>query len=270
MRITFKHVDEEYYGVEEIVTPVAELAVSRSQFVSIVCEILNIFHTYTEHIVSDVKKALKLYEYKLDKNDEATLHLYDRLSCLIEGFYWNVVDDEFGKKIRAFNERQYWKNEMRYPDRRLGRYRGLLFEEIVSAAVKNRYVGKKFCAGCLIYINNRHVLARYGVGSASHKETIDIAGWDDEARRGEFYECKVNPDRFETGNYILLMELKAALDAGGAQIYQIGLVSADTGEHLKAQKKYLEEQDERCRGEFMLIGREDIYDMQGYYMAEVT
>lgn len=269
MIITFRHVDEEYYGVEEIVRPVAELTVIRPQFICIVCGILNIFHTYSARLVSDVKKALKLNEYRLDKNDKAMLHMYCNLTNLIEDFYWNVVDDEFGRKIKAFNEKQYWQKGMRYPDKRLGQYRGLLFEEIVVAAVEKRYTEKRFCTGCQIYINSRRVIALYGEGSASHKETIDIAGWDDNAKNGEFYECKINPERFRNENYRFFMELKKALDVNGIQNYQIGLVSADTMEHLKAQKRYLEEQDESCKAEFMLIGREDIYNMQSSRMPEL-
>lgn len=239
MIITFRHVDEEYYGVEEIVRPVAELMVIRPQFICIVCEILNIFHTYSARLVSDVKKALKLNEYRLDKNDKAMLHMYCNLTNLIEDFYWNVVDDEFGRKIKAFNEKQYWQKGMRYPDKRLGQYRGLLFEEIVVAAVEKGILRK------------------------------DFARWDDNAKYGEFYECKINPERFRNENYRFFMELKKALDVNGIQNYQVGLVSADTMEHLKAQKRYLEEQDESCKAEFMLIGREDIYNMQSSRMPEL-
>lgn len=270
MRISFRHVDEEYFGVEEYIRPVANQAVVHNQFICIICEILNVFNKYTEHIVADVKKAMKCFEYRLDKEDKIALSAYRELTEKVEQFYWNVVDDEFGEKLREFNEEQYRRKGMRYPDNRLGQYRGLLFEELVSAAVKTRFVGRLYCTGCQVYINGCRVLARYGEGSASHKETIDIAGWDAEANYGEFYECKINPERFRNENYRYFMELKSTLDSNGIQDYKIGLVSADATENLRAQKRYLEAQDQNCRAEFMLIGREDIFSVQSYCIPEIT
>lgn len=270
MKITFRRVDEEYYGVEEFIKPIVDVTISYDLFICIVCEILNLCDSYNEHIVKDVKDSLKLFEYRLDENNQKMFSDYSRLSSLIEKFYWNIVGDDFGGKIKAFNEKQYWHDGLRYADGRLGRYRGLLLEELVIAVVKDRFSDKLFCTGCQIYINRGRIIAHYGEGNALHKETIDIAGWADSSKYGEFYECKVNPKRFENENYKYFMELINILNGNGIKNYKIGLVSADAGEHLKAQKKYLEEKDDECKAEFELIGREDIYNMHNYAIPEIA
>ena len=62
MRITFSHVDDEYYGVKEYIEPIVNVAIKYDAFVQLLCEILNTFDKYTEHIVNDIDKILSLYQ----------------------------------------------------------------------------------------------------------------------------------------------------------------------------------------------------------------
>ncbi len=275
MNITFTPVDDIYYGVEEYVRPVANIAIKYDAFLQITCVILNTFNTYSEHIVQDVQKALKLYEeYRIRDMEETARNDYVLFSQKVYNFYWTVVDEEFGRQIRDNRQELYYKKKLRYPDNRLHRYRGILFEEIVSAAVRDRFHGSLFCTGCRIHIDHVQVLARYGEGGASHKETIDVAGWNNLAKYGEFYECKVNPKRFGIENYKFFIELKSRLDQNGIPEYVIALASADAKEHLKAQKEYIEscmENEEKgCVIAFTLIGREDLFELLNYTIPDIV
>ena len=270
MRITFTHVDEEYYGVQQLIEPVVSIAIAYDVFICIMCEILNLFDSYSEHIVNDVKKALGLYKYRLNSEDEKMLADYNTFATLVENFYWNVVDDDFGLEIKKFNDIQYYRENLRYPDKRLGRYRGLLFEELVIAIVKDRFNDDSFSTGCQIYVNNTRVIARYGEGNSYHKETIDIAGWVELVKYGEFYECKISPKRFGEENYRYFVELKKVLDDNKVNNYRIGFVSADARTNLEIQKQYLEDNNQKCNIDFELLGREDIYTMKSFSVPEIA
>lgn len=257
MKVSFKHVDKKYYGVNEYIVPVAKQAVKHEKFVYTVCEILNVYDKYNPHIVNDVTKALKLATFRFGENELEILNEYKILSNLLEEFYWKVVEDEdFEKQVKEDDI------HMRYPDNRLGRYRGLLLEEIVGATVSERFKCNKFCTGCQIFIDRSMI--EWGYGNSKHKQTIDVAGWADFVKYGEFYECKVNPKRFKNENYKYFIKLKQTLDDKGAAKYILALVSADSKNNLIAQKKALESEDTDCNIDFELLGRDDIFNILTY------
>lgn len=271
MKITFKHVDKEYYGVAEYVTPVAESALLSERFVPILCEILNTYDSYSEKIFNDVNQTLKLSKYKISDMGEKVKQDYEQFSKSVSDFYWNIVDNEFGRQAKIFDEDLYYKEDLRYPDKRLQRYRGILLEELVCTAVRSRYKGRMFASGCKIYIDWQCIIARYGDGNAKHKETIDVAGWMKKLRFGEFYECKVNPKRFEEPNYMYFSEINKALDANEKVRYRLALVSADARINLEKQKAYIEQNPNlKCSARFELIGREDIFQLLNYKIPEIA
>ncbi len=270
MTISFNRVDENYYGIDEYVKPIVEVIVKHDIFIRVLCEILNTFDTYSEHIVNDVKKVLELNgEYQIKDMDQALKDDYTLFSERVYNFYWVVVNEDFAVQLRRYDEELYYKRGLRYADKRLQRYRGILFEEVVSAMVESRFSESDFCTGCRIYIDGVRVLARYGEGNSSHKETIDIAGWNNEVCYGEFYECKINPKRFELQNYKFFVAIKNELDKNKVPHYVLALVSADAQEHLKAQKEYIEE----CLSpaiDFEVIGREGIFNILSYRIPEIA
>lgn len=270
MKITFNHVDDDYYGIEEHVKPVANIAVKYDIFIGILCEILNTYDTYNEHVANDVKETLMYEEYKIRDKSESVKNDYTIFADKVYNFYWTVVDDEFGKQIKKYDEDLYYKKGLRYADNRLQRYRGILFEEIVIATVEDRFKDSTFCTGCRISINGVRILARYGEGNSSHKETIDVAGWNHDVNYGEFYECKINPKRFEIENYKFFVEIKKELDKNGITRYVLALVSAEAKEHLRAQKEYIEKMDSECAIMFDLIGREEIFNILNYSIPEIA
>lgn len=270
MKLKLKTTDFAYYGVEEYIRPVTRTAAKYDLLIRVMCEILNTFDRFTEDVVHKVKCALELARYKIDEEDEDTFAAYKVFSENLEKFYWNVVDEEFAKAALRFDQKLYYEKGLRYPDVRLGRYRGLLLESLIDELVKERFCERKYATGCRIFVNGGLILARFGEGNAFHKETIDVAGWDDFVRYGEFYECKISPKRFENPNYRYFMEIKKAMDENKASQYILALVSADATQKLREQKKCLEEADPDCVIEFGLIGREDIFKISRYVIPTIA
>lgn len=271
MKITFNRVDKEYYGVREYIDPIVNITVKYNDFIQVLCTVLNTYDSYSEHIVNDVDKVLKLHKSLYEDNmSDIEKKDFDSFHKNVYNFYWNVVDDDFGNKLRQFDEDIYRKEQLRYPDKRLGRYRGLLLEEIVAATVKGRFQKGVFCAGCRIYVNGSRIIARYGIGDAKHKETIDIAGWNETVSYGEFYECKINPIRFEFPNYKYFIELKKTLDSNNVRKYIIAVVSSEERRHLKAQIDFIELENPGYCIDFEIIGREDIYNISNYNIPEIA
>lgn len=267
MIINFRRTDDNFYKEKELITPIVDLAFENEKYVGIVCEILNLFYLYSEDIVNKITKTLACLEFRMHSEE---IPNYRLLSEKIVNFYWEVVDDEFGKQARAFNQDLYYKQQLQYSDKRLNRYRGLLFENLLIRLVQDRFIGELFETGCQIYINNCRVIVRYGEGNSYHKETIDVAGWTSKIPYGEFYECKVSPSGFKIENYKYFVELISQLKQNKVINYVVGFVSADASEKLKAQKKYIEEKDSGCNERFWVIGREDLYKTKFYKIPEIA
>lgn len=269
MHITFKRVDKDYYGKNEYITPIVELAIQKDAFFVIVCEILNTFNKYTEHITNDVKKAMQIVEYKF-KGSEADMKSYQLLETKVENFFWNIVDDNFGDELKKRDQDLYYEKKLAYADVRVARFRGLLFEELVTELVRTRFDSYEFCTGCQVYINNCRVMVYYGEGNAHHKETIDIAGWEKRSKYGEFYECKISPERFDEEHFRYLVELNQQLKSKGAKNFIVGFVSSDRAKHVEARRAYLKDTYGISNDDILLIGREDVWEIRNYTMPEIA
>lgn len=230
MKIRFMRTDNDIFGEDEIIHPIIQISRNNDVYISILTELLFKFNTYTEKICFNVEKTLKLFQYRVEEDD---IEEYAKFSKLVYNFYYTVVDDDFGREIEKNNVDFYIQNKLRFADKRLHLYRGRLFEVLISSLVKPRFVNEYFETGCKIFINNSHVFVRYGEGMASHKETFDIAGWIENSEYGEFYECKINPERFTEANYRLLEELEKRLLECNISNCIIAFVSADSTNKIR-------------------------------------
>ena len=234
MNVFLKRTDDDYYGVKEYILPVVQAAIKSATYLEILCMILNTYDTYTEHISNDVSKALKLYgNLKKEDMSEAELQNYADFSQKLYDLYWTIVDDEFGKEIFKANQDLCNKHKLKLVENRLGRYRGILFEEVVAAMVEERFQEGDFQKGCKIRIDGTWIRIGYDTGNSKHKETFDVAGWKNDLFYGEFYECKVNPERFTEENYRLFEMLWKELEQHFNIQYILALVSSETKEKVK-------------------------------------
>lgn len=166
--------------------------------------------------------------------------------------------------MKIFNQDLYQSQGLQEPRKRLARYRGLLFENMIESLVKHRFDLALFSTGCRIHVDKTHLIYHYGEGNASHKETIDIAGWIDDKEYGEFYECKVHPDKFEAQHYCFLNMIIDMLKEHKIDNYVVGFVSAMNTSYAKSVKKHIEGLNDDCSSDFRVIGVDDIYKMKTY------
>ena len=116
MIINFRRTDDNFYKEKELILPIVDLAFENEKYVGIVCEVLNLFYSYSEDIVNKITKMLKSLEFRMNPEEISN---YRMLSKKIVDFYWEVVDDEFGKQARAFDQDLYYKQHLQYSDMRL-------------------------------------------------------------------------------------------------------------------------------------------------------
>lgn len=277
MKIYFTPRDNTYYGIKEIIEPIVDIAITNASFMKIVCSLLTVIDTYdnSDNKFNDkIRKCLLLYrklyiEYESDKDD--LLIKFQPLEDAIINFYYAIIEDyDFENNIRAYDEKNYYKEHLYDAKKRLSRYRGLLFEKLVESLTKKRFDSGLFETGCRIYINNSHLIFHYGTGDASHKETIDIAGWIDDIKYGEFYECKINPDRLAREHYKFLALIIDVLKDNKISNCIVAFVSADSEANMVSRKKYIESLYDDCNSDFALIGLEDIYKINSYSVPEIA
>ena len=267
MKIRFMRTDNDIFGEDEIIHPIIQISRNNDVYISILTELLFKFNTYTEKICFNVEKTLKLFQYRVEEDD---IEEYAKFSKLVYNFYYTVVDDDFGREIEKNNVDFYNQNKLRFADKRLHLYRGRLFEVLISSLVEPRFVNEYFETGCKIFIYNSHVFVRYGEGMASHKETFDIAGWIENSEYGEFYECKINPERFTEANYRLLEELEKRLLECSISNCIIAFVSADSTNKILQIKRDIEEKNKNISSEFRIIGRDSISEIPRYEIPEIA
>lgn len=273
MKINFKPKDDNFYGTKELITPIVEAAVVNDKFIGILCEILTLFSTYTEDISNKVQKTMKALEFRIDTKNPVEVSEYAKLKEAVYEFYWQIIGDDFAKELEKSNQVLYRKYGFRFADKRLHRYRGLLLEHILIALVKERFNGAMFQTGCQIYINGRRIIALYGQGNSYHKETMDVCGWIESVKYGEFYECKINPDRFKEENYRYFLELIKCLQENKISNYIVGFVSAESTECIRARIEILEKLEKipvDCKVLFQIVGRDDLYRTRFYKIPEIA
>lgn len=268
MKVKLFTVDESYYGVDNIITPVVKLASEYESFTIILCEILNFNCSYNAHICNDVKTALKYAEYRIDKKNSTEYSKYQLFSELVYDFYWKIAEDDvFEDEMRKYNSTQFQKKEFYYPDKRMSVYRGLMLEELLYQLVEKRFEGEMLRKGCRVVINGLMVQIGYNYGNINHKQTVDIAGWVENTKYGEFYECKVSPYNFKQPNYIYLKELKDNLN--GANSTMVAFVSADATRNLLSKKSEIEF-NTKMSSDFEVFGRDKIFSLKGFCVPEIA
>lgn len=259
MKITFKRKDNDYPGYKEYIKPVVDQAFFSDTFIEILCEILNVFNEYSNDICYKILKALKLGEFKVNEKEKDA---YKSFSNSLYSFYYNVVSDDFGKFIFSKNQDLYNKNSLKFEDRRLQRYRGLLFEALVTKIVSIRFEEGEFETGCKVYINSNMILIHYGEGNAKHKETFDFAGWKEKEKYGEFHEFKINPSRFTKENYQLFAELIRQLNINNVSNYLVSVACADFTTNMKECIKSIEEtMEDTEKIKFEVYGRDKLANL---------
>ena len=265
MKIRLLHRDDSFYGINEFIRPVILIAKKKSVYIEILCQILHIYNKVSNSTYSDIEATLKLYEdfYFIDSS-ELEIYEYKKFSEKLLMFYWEVIEEaESDDSMKRFNPEVYEKYNLGNKSCRFQRYRGIIFEYLISELVKERFLDKLFGTGCRVYINGQAIIIQYGEGNAEHKETFDVVGWEENSSYGEFYECKISPERFKEENCKLFIELENVLSKQKNTIYLLAFVSADAQNNFESKISLLEENGVRLP-HIQLIGKENIYGISKY------
>lgn len=77
MKINFNPKDKIYYGIEEIICPIVDIAIRKEIFVKFVCKLLIDFNIYDIALYGKIEKFLKLYK-NLYIDDVGIINRYQR------------------------------------------------------------------------------------------------------------------------------------------------------------------------------------------------
>ncbi|HEF5063590.1 TPA: hypothetical protein SAQ65_002580 [Bacillus cereus] len=150
-------------------------------------------------------------------------------------------------------------------DNDIKKMRGLVPEKLVEKIFAQRYEGKQCHKGfgAVVKVDGQDVkyrcLSPYNNGpidSDGNRQTVDAGAWD--GTKGEFIEVKFNPEAFHTKDIRYLQELASELKSKGLD-YLIYLIAMDNKELTETRLKHL---GFWVPGEFVLIGREEVFELQ--------
>lgn len=223
MDIRLEKADTVYVEIQDIRQKIALMLCEHQNFIEIVCEILLNITKADNNISKELGTLFKLHSFEIPTTD---ISAYNEIKDLIIDYYLLIQDFDFESKLRSNHPKEFRNFHLEQNENKINLLRGVLFEAIVENMVIKRFGNADFCAGCYIYIDNNKVHIYYSNGR--RKETFDIAGWDKVNSYGEFYECKIRPDKFMKENYELLIKLKRCLWAAGERTYKIIVAVADS------------------------------------------
>lgn len=237
-RISFQRLDYPSPALEPFAEDFAEFLLANPIYFTDFCEFLR-FSTgwrkinYRERL--DSWKRLKIGRANLkNSNTQKFVEFVDR-------FFYSCQNDSDIEKMR-----------------------GLVPEKLLEKIFYMRYSSRthKQDHGCSVSIDGEEVRYicpdPYDIGDDSDKDrrTVDIGTWD--GIEGEFAEIKVSPDSFHTKEikYLRVLANKLKINTINHKIYLIALKERQlTQERLARLTEYIE-------GEFDLIGRDEIFNLQ--------
>lgn len=143
--------------------------------------------------------------------------------------------------------------------------RGLVPEKLVEKIFLLRYQGKTRNQGfgALVTLDKEDIKyiceAPYDKGpedSDKNRQTVDAGAWD--GKKGEFIEVKFNPEAFHTKDIRYLRLLASELKNKELN-HSIYLIAMDDKNLTEQRLKHLDLWES---GEFILVGREEIFELQ--------
>ena len=143
----------------------------------------------------------------------------------------------------------------------LGYIRGRVVELILEHFIEKRYkpsrtrannFSLKFAKGCKITLKGKELIC-------GQRKTVDIAGWD--GSMGEFYEAKVNPDRFNEEVLGLLTLIKNELEYSQIEAI-VGCISMKDKDAMNISvNKVINEQKISYNNNIQLYGKDELANL---------
>jgi hypothetical protein len=129
--------------------------------------------------------------------------IYRQMINIINSTYnYKELDHQLSKLVPLYGQTEiFWKYciflEQIYKDRLCSNLRGALLEKFVYELLKAKYYSPSCLeVSCFVFINEW-----------KSKKTVDVITHSDEQKRGECFECKVNPHNIEEEHIDNLKEI---------------------------------------------------------------
>lgn len=235
MKIQFQKKDAEYYKIETLRKEIATITCKHPIFIEIVSTILLELYESSDNLTKELDTLINLNKYKVDRSNEEE---YKTLKNKLIDYYMLIHDFNFDKNLKKYNPDEYSNYKLYDNQKKMNVFRGILFEAMVEEMVRERFSNEQFSTGCCVIINKTKICIYYNNGKI--KETFDIAGWDRHVSAGEFYECKIRPNKFGIENYTLMLQLEKHLLKNKISNYKIIVASADAKNNISQQLNELE------------------------------
>lgn len=253
MNIQFQKKDAEYYGIEIFRKDIAKMTCKHPVFIEIVATVLLELCESSNNLTKELCKIMELYDFMID--DSKKTEYIDLKNKLVDYFIM-IQDFDFDSKLRAYNPNEYQQYGLFDNQKKMNVFRGILFEAIVEELAYERFKVGQFETGCCVIINGKTILVHYENGRV--KETFDIVGWNCAVPWGEFYECKLRPNKFKLENYELMLKLENYLKRNRVLSFKIIVASADAENNVLQQIRLLEETMPLKLSKLECYGRETI------------
>ena len=253
MKIQFQKKDADYYKIEELRKQIASITSKYPVFIEIVATVLLELYEASNQLTKELSDLMDMSKFLVD---ESKYEDYKKLKDMLIEYYMLIQDFNFDSNLQAKNPDEYRNYKLYDNQKKMNVFRGILFEAIVEELARERFNIGQFETGCCVLINGNKVFVRYGNGNI--KETFDIAGWNCDVPWGEFYECKLRPDKFKIENYELMLQLENCLRRNMISNYKIIVASADAEKNIVQQIVQLEAEISSKVNKIECFGRESI------------
>ena len=257
MKIQFKKADAAYVDIDKMRRDIANITCRSKTYIEIVCDVLQTMNSVTNNLTYKLKQHMEMAAYKIDDEQQGE---FRELTGLIVDYYMLIQDFEFDGRLRKYNSKEYEHYHLYDTKRKIDLFRGVLFDAIVEAIVKKRFESKLFSTGCNVVIEGKVVCIYYDNGRK--KQTFDIAGWNEEDRYGEFYECKIYPENYKEENYRLMVKLERILQAN--EVRDCGFVAVSAYSQTMFEKKIeeLEKNCDRKLKKLLVFGKDTMFNLK--------
>ena len=178
--------------------PLVRFVLKHMDFLPYICDALTKFYSFDSinELGRRNKNKFKVFVQTIDFEKEDNYKYINEFEELLRQTY-NIKSD-------------YPSLENEMIQKKLSKVRGRILEKIIESFVQPRYLCtrsnpymNKFSTGCMVLLNNKQLII-------NDRLTVDIAAWN--GLRGEFYETKVGPHKFDESVLNLLSLIKNEMD----------------------------------------------------------
>lgn len=261
----FKRLDEDKTYIDTKAKALVDFVIKHIEFLPYLCDCITTY-TSLQHFEMKSEDGEDLFLEYAETFEFENEDSYDYVDEFVEVFRdtYNIYNDSNNVNEYENYIQNSVKVEMKYNEfcqNQLGNVRGRILEILLEEFIEKRYKPNrsrvsnyflKFQSGCRIKLNGKELTLK-------NRKTVDIAAWD--GSMGEFYEAKINPERFDEDVLNLLTLIKNALDNAKVNAI-VGCVSMKEKETMiVCMEKVIEEQNINYNSSIQVYGKNELHGL---------